>query len=69
MEDIRDCRGHLVCKAEPSEGFIESTYKRQTTKMRLPVGGNIAIERDGIRTTITRRNSSELDINSKELAM
>lgn len=69
MEDIRDCRGHLVCKAEPSEGFIESTYKRQTTKTRLPIGGNITIERDGVRTTITRRDSTELNIDSKELAM
>lgn len=69
MEDIRDCKGHLVCKAEPSDGFIESSYKRQTTKMRLPIGGNITIERDGVRTVITRRDSTELDVESKELAM
>lgn len=69
MEDICDCKGYLVCKAEPSDGFIESSYKRQTTKTQLAIGGNITIERDGVRTIITRRDSTELDVESKELAM
>ena len=69
MENIRDCKGHLVCKAEPSNGFIESSYKHQTTKTILPIGGYFAIERDGVRTTIMRCDSTELNVESKELTM
>ena len=69
LEDIRDCRGRLICKAEPSIGFIESSYKRQNTKMQLPIGGIITFERDGVRTTIKRQNSTNLDVESKEVAM
>ena len=69
MEDIRDCKGRLICKAEPSIGFIESSYKRQSTKTQLPIGGIITIERDRVRTIIKRKSSTKLDVESKEVAM
>lgn len=64
MEDIRDCKGHLVCKAEPIDGLIESSYKKQTTRTLLPIGGVFIIERDGVRTTITRKNQKEFYVDS-----
>lgn len=69
MEDIRDCKGRLVCKVEPNDGFIESAYKRQITQTRLPIGGDFTIERDGIRTIITRYGFNEINVESQDLSM
>ena len=66
MEDIRDCKGRLVCKAEPSNGNIEAAYKRQFTKTTLAVGAKFIIERDGVRTTVTRKSSTEMNVDSYE---
>ena len=64
MKEIRDCKGRLVCKAEPTDGLVETAYKHQVTKTRLPIGGVFTIERDGIRTVIKRSGNAELNINS-----
>lgn len=64
MEDIRDCNGHLVCKAEPSNGNIEAAYKRQLTKTTLAVGAKFVIERDGVRTIVTRESNTEINVDS-----
>ncbi len=64
MKEIRDCKGHLVCKAEPTDGFIEAAYRHQVTKTLLPIGGVFTIERDGIITIIKRSSKAELNINS-----
>lgn len=69
MEDIRDCKGRLVCKIEPSDGSIESAYKRQITKTRLPIGVDFIVERNGIRTVITRFNANEINVVSQDLSM
>ena len=69
MEYIRDCKGRLVCKIEPFDDFIESAYKRQITKTRLPIGGDFIVERDGIRTIVTRYNINEIDVESQDLTM
>ncbi len=66
MEDIRDCKGRLVCKAEPTDGTIEAAYKRQLTKTTLAVGAEFVIEREGVRTTVTRKSNSENNVDSYE---
>ena len=68
MQDVRDCDGHLVCRLEVKSGFIVSAYKRQKTTTTLPVGGSITIEREGIRTTITRLSESSFDVDSHRVA-
>ena len=68
MQDVRDCGGHLVCRLEAKSGFIVSAYKRQKTMTTLPVGGSITIEREGIRTTITRLSESSFDVYSHRVA-
>lgn len=67
MQDIHDCKGHLVCKGEPINGLVEAVYKRQLTKTHLGVGGEFTIEREGIRTVVTRKSRSEFKIDSYEL--
>lgn len=68
MEDIRDCNGHLVCKAEPSSGNVEAAYKRQLTKTTLAVGAKFIIERDGVRTTLTRKSNTKISVDSYEFS-
>lgn len=67
MTDIRDCRGHLVCKAEPEHGLVEAVYKRQLTKTTLAVGGEFTVEREGVRTIVTRKSNSEMSVDSCEI--
>ena len=69
MEDIRDCKGRLVCKVEPNNGFIEAAYKRQITRTRLSIGEDFTIERDGIRTIITRYDANVINVESQELTL
>lgn len=64
MTDIRACKGHLVCKAEPEIGLVEALYKKQLTKTTLAVGGKFTVEREGVRTTITRKSNSEMSVDS-----
>ncbi len=68
MQDIRDCEGHLVCRLEAHSGFVESMYKRQKTITTLPVSSSITIERDGVRTTVTRLSESRFDVESYRIA-
>lgn len=68
MQEIRDCRDHLVCLLETETGFIESAYKRQKTMTTLPVGGSITIEREGTRTTITRLSEGNFNVESHCIA-
>ena len=66
MENIRDCKGHLVCKVEPSSGSVEAVYKKQLTATTLAVGAMFIIERDGVRTTLTRKSNMEINVDSYE---
>ena len=67
MQDIHDCKGHLVCKGEPTSGLVEAIYKRQLTMTHLGIGGEFIVEREGIRTIVTRKSWYEFKIDSFEL--
>ncbi len=54
MDEIRDCRQRLVCRADAKTGQVEQGYKQCFTRTKLPIGGQFSIERDGALTVITR---------------
>lgn len=64
MLTIKDCLGHVVCKANTTTGAIEMKYKKIKMSSVLPVGGSCIVERDNITTQITRVNTSVFDVKS-----
>lgn len=64
MLTIKDCLGHIVCKANTATGLIEMKYKKIKMSSVLPVGGSCVVERDNITTQITRVNTSVFDVKS-----
>lgn len=64
MLTIKDCLGHVVCKANTATGVIEMKDKNIKMRSVLPVGGSCIVERDNITTRITRINTSVFDVKS-----
>ena len=67
MIDIKDIHDHLVCKADELTGYIEASYRRQTTRIHLPVGESFQIERFGTVTIIIRDSPTTFKV--KRLAL
>ena len=67
MEEIRDCKGRLVCKGDAQTGEIESIYKGNRTRTCLAVGKSFIVQRDGITTEITRTSNSSLQVQSCDI--
>ena len=65
MEEIRDCRGKLVCMANGQTGVIERLTSKDRIYILLPVGGKFAFETKDAYTMIERINdkvaSAELE--------
>lgn len=68
MEDIRDCRGRLVCKADAPTGIVEMQYKGLRTETRLSPGSMMIIEREGVVTTVTRTHQPSFSVESHDRA-
>lgn len=68
MEEIRDCRGRLVCRVDASTGIVEMRYKGLWTKIRLAPGSVITIEREGVVTTVTRTHQPPFSVESHDRA-
>lgn len=54
MDVIRDVRGKVICKGDPTSGIIETRYCKFAVRTALGKEESIAIERDGLITTIIR---------------
>ena len=67
MEELRNHKNQLVGMGDPETGLIEQSYKRQITRMHLPIGGVMTVERNNIETTIKRLNSYKFEVNSIEM--
>ena len=63
MDVIRDSRGRVVCKGDPAVGIIETRYCKFSVKTSLGKGESMAIERDGLITTIIRTNDNRFVIH------
>lgn len=68
VKEIRDCKGRIACKGDAATGVIETLYKGCKTRSRLPVGEDFIIEREGIRTTVTRISISAFKVESRAYA-
>lgn len=66
MEEIRDCRGRLVCKVDASTGIVEMQYKDLRTEIRLSPGSVMTIEREGAVTTVTRTHQPPFSVESHD---
>lgn len=66
MKPIRDCKGRVVCVCNSADGTIEIKHKKLKTISKIPVGEAYTIERDGVKTVITRCCPSSLDVESYE---
>lgn len=53
MDTIRDCTGRIVCKANASNGLIETKYCKLKIFVTITIGSTYTVIRDGI-TTHTR---------------
>lgn len=67
MDEIRDCRQHLVCRVNVRTGVVEHSYKRCFTQTVLPIGGQYVVELEGTRTVVTRVNETALSVESHQL--
>ena len=65
MEQIRDCAGRLVCSFDASTGELIQSYKKCRIRTILHSGDTFFIEREGIRTAITRIQASAVKVESK----
>lgn len=68
MDEIRDCRQHLVCRANARTGVVEHNYKRCFTQTILPIGGQYVVELDGTRTVVTRVNETAFSVETHPMA-
>lgn len=62
MKVIRDCRGRVVCMADPRTGRLEAKYCKQIVRLTLGIGESITLEREGTITTITRLSVTDLRV-------
>jgi len=68
MQDIKDCKGRLTCKADAATGTVEHAYKGCKTTSRLAIGGSVSIERDAVVTIVTRISATAFQVDSYTLA-
>lgn len=64
MDTIRDCTGRIVCKANASNGLIETKYCKLKIFVTITIGSTYTVIRDGITTHITRVNESGFSVTS-----
>lgn len=62
MKQVKDCNNHTVCFIDESTGYVEASYKKQTTSTHLSVGEKFQIERNGATTIIIRVSNTEMKI-------
>lgn len=64
MDGYRDCKGHLVCRAETGTGLVEIHYRDRTVRMSVPVGGRFTVTLSDTVTTITRTSQDAFKVES-----
>ncbi len=69
MDELRNHKKQLVGMGDPKTGLIEQNYRHQLTRTYLPIGGEITVERNNVRTTIRRLNEYKFKIDSIELEL
>ena len=64
MDEYRDCKGHLVCKADALTGQVEIQYRDRAVQMTVPVGERIVVTHRDTVTTLTRNDHSAFQVES-----
>lgn len=68
MKQVKDCNNHTVCYIDEETGYVEASYKKQTTSTYLSVGKSFQIVRNGAKTTITRVSDTKMKIERCHIA-
>lgn len=64
MDEYRDCKGHLVCKADAQTGLVEIQYRDRAVKMTVPVGESFTVTLRDTETVMTRSSNRTFDVRS-----
>ena len=64
MDEYRDCKGHLVCKADARTGIVEIQHKDRAVKMTVPIGESFTVTLRDTETVMTRINDLTFDVRS-----
>ena len=64
MEEIRDCRGKLVCMADGHTGVIERLTAKDRTYVEIPVGGKYVYESVYTYTVLERVSKETFYVTS-----
>jgi len=64
MEEVRDCRGKIVCFADGRTGIIEHKYGKKTITGYYPVGGKVAFNTAYSYTVLERTDSETFYVTS-----
>lgn len=64
MVEYRDCKGHLVCKADAQTGIVEIQHKDRAVKMTVPIGESFTVTLRDTVTVMTRISTMAFDVKS-----
>lgn len=64
MVEYRDCKGHLVCKADALTGIVEVPHKDRAVKMTVSVGESFTVTLRDTVTVMTRISNLTFDVRS-----
>lgn len=68
MKQVKDCNNHTICYIDEATGYVEASYKRQTTSTYLSIGEQFKIVRDSAKTVITRISNTKMKIERYRFA-
>lgn len=67
MDELRNHKKQLVGMGDPQTGLVEQSYKHQLTRTYLPIGGEMTVVRNNVKTTIKRLNKYRFKVDSIDL--
>ena len=69
MVEYRDCKGHLVCKADAQTGKVEIQHKERVVKMTIPIGESFTVTLRDIETVMTRISNQAFEVKAAPRAI
>ena len=64
MEEIKDCHGHVICKADLHNGTVELKYRRLLLVLHIEQGEGFTVHRDDTITQIQRVADARFTVSS-----
>ena len=64
METIRDCHGHVICKANAHDGTLEVKYRHLLLELKIAEDDKCTIGREDTITYIQRVKNTHFIVSS-----